>query len=150
MWYKCYCQSAGEGFGEMKEGYKESKKQGLAVTFPLLLLHSFSLLLFLLSLAPYEFSIVYTLSLFHISPLCRLFFPEPRAIKHSNTLTKEIIRALQPVNILETPFLKNVKCQVDIWGAIKLLLSKIETALNSVRFGHPKSSALKRWGEYSV
>lgn len=28
MWYKCYSQSAGEGFGEMQEGYKESKNRG--------------------------------------------------------------------------------------------------------------------------
>lgn len=122
MWYKCYSQSAGEGFGEMQEGYRESKNRGWQSLF-----HSSC---FTLSLAPYALSFVYTLSLFHISSLCRLFFLEPRAIKHSNTLTKEIIRALQPVNGLETPILKDVKCQVDISGAIKLLLSKMETALH--------------------
>lgn len=76
----------------MQEGYKESKTGvGSHFSSP----PAFSLLLFPLSLALYVFSFVYTLSLFHISPVCRLFFPEPRAIKHSHTLTHEIIRALQ-------------------------------------------------------
>jgi len=144
MWYKCYSQSAGEGFGEMQEGYKESKNGlALAVTFMLLLLHYIALLHFLLSLAPYALSFVYTLSLFHISSLCRLFFLVPRAIKHSNTLTKEIIGALQPVNVLETPVLKTVKCQVDISGAIKLLLPKIETALHCLVWS-PEKLCIKK------
>lgn len=60
MWYKCYSQSAGEGFGEMQEGYKESKNRGWQSLF-----RSSCFTLSLYSFSPFSRSIC-TLFCLHI------------------------------------------------------------------------------------